>query len=423
MPSPTRKQHRPIVHVVLTIGLIIAIAFIAARFAPWEMTSGNLILRSQNGMTHGFSAPPEGQLVVPRINRRGVEIADEVRPRNVILMIGDGMGVGQASAASAMLHGPDGGLFVESAPITGLVRTLAGNELVTDSAAASTAMATGFKAPKTSISILADGRRPTTLMHAAKASGLATGVLTTSGLADATPAGFLVHSKDRYQYAHIFSEILATDHDILMGGSWIHHHRAKHDDEYLDLVSRVEELGPAAGFHVIRDESGFEPSGMPILAIFDPRRGSADSHGPELTLSSRFLLDTLGSKGTGFFALIESEVTDGTGHKNNIAGVVAAVSEFDDTVAETVRWAEERGDTLVIVTADHDTGGLGVVDGDYDDGVAEFRWASDMHTGQWVPLFAFGPGAERFSGVMDNTDIGILIAKLLGIEDFPNARP
>jgi len=423
MSSPTTNRYRPVFHVFLTIGLIIAFAFIAARFAPWELPIGNLVLRAQNGMTHEFSNPPSGQLVVPRNNRRGVEIVDEVSPRNVILMIGDGMGVGQASAASAMIHGPDGGLFMESAPFTGLVRTLAGNELVTDSAAASTAMATGFKAPKTSISTLADGRRPVTLMEAAKASGLATGVLTTSGLADATPAGFLVHAGDRYQYAEIFSKILETDHDILMGGSWIYHHKAKRDAEYLELVSRVDELATANGFYFIRDESGFASATTPALALFDPRQGSADAHGPELTVSSQFLLNTLGGGAAGFFALIESEVTDGTGHKNNISGVVEAVREFDDAVALTVRWAEERGDTLVLVTADHDTGGLGVVDGDYDDGVAEVRWVSDMHTGQWVPLFAFGPGAEHFSGVMDNTDIGILIAKLLEIEDFPNAKP
>ena len=111
------------------------------------------------------------------------------------------------------------------------------------------------------------------------------------------------------------------------------------------------------------------------------------------------------------------------GHENSISGVVEAVREFDEAVAYAVAWAEERDDTLVLVTADHDTGGLGVIDGDYDDGTADVRWVNDMHTGQWVPLFAFGPGSEHFNGVMDNTDIGVLIAKLLEIEDFPDAQP
>ena len=424
MPSrhPATRHHF-IIHAILTLAVVLAITFVAGRFAPWEITGGNVVLRSQRGMTHEFPTPESGQLIVPRTNRHGIELGEEFRPKNVILMIGDGMGVGQLSSASMMLYGPDGQLAVESAPITGLVRTHAGNNLVTDSAAASTAMATGFKAPKTAISILADGRRPVTLLEAAKSSGLGTGVITTSGLADATPAGFLVHADDRYQYASIFSSILETENDVLMGGTWVHHHKAKRDKEYLDLVSRVVELGTAAGYHVVRDESDLAGARTPILALFEPRGTSASAHGPELAVTTRFLLDALGGREAGFFALVESELSDGFGHKNSISGVVEAVREFDEAVAYAVAWAEERDDTLVLVTADHDTGGLGVTDGDYEDGEAGVRWVCDMHTGQWVPLFAFGPGAEQFSGVMDNTDIGVLIAKLLGIEDFPGIQP
>ena len=134
-----------------------------------------MILRAQRGMTHEFPTPAGGRLTVPRENRHSVELGEGLRPRNVILMIGDGMGVGQFSSGSIMLHGPDGRLAVESAPITGLVRTYAGNDLVTDWAAASTAMATGHKTKKTAISILANGRKPVTLMEAAKSSALAPG--------------------------------------------------------------------------------------------------------------------------------------------------------------------------------------------------------------------------------------------------------
>ncbi len=416
-------RHRFIIHAILTLAIVLALTLIAGLFAPWEITGGNVILRSQSGMTHEFPPPEGGQLVVPRNNRHEIDLGEELRPKNVILMIGDGMGVGQFSSASMMLHGPDGQLAVESAPITGLVRTYAGNDLVTDSAAASTAMATGFKAPKTSISTLADGRHPLTLLEAAKSSGLGTGVITTSGLADATPAGFLVHADDRYQYADIFQSILATENDILIGGTWVHHNKAKHDEAYLDLVTRVVELGTAAGYHVIRDESDLAGARTPVLALFEPRGNSASAHGPELAITTRFLLDALGGRAEGFFALIESESSDGSGHKNSISDVVEAVREFDEAVALAVAWADGRNDTLVLVTADHDTGGLGVTDGDYEDGEAGVRWVCDMHTGQWVPLFAFGPGAEHFSGVMDNTDIGVLIAKLLGIGDFPNAQP
>jgi alkaline phosphatase len=421
MPSrhPAGRR-RFLIHALITLGLFLAVALIAARFAPWELTGANLVLRAQNGMTHRFPAPESGQLIDLG---NEIELLEGTKPRNVILMIGDGMGVGQLSAASAILHGPAGRLAVETAGITGLVRTHAGNELATDSAAASTAMATGFKAPKRAISILADGRTPMTLAEAAKAAGLRTGVVTTSGLADATPAGFLAHVDSRYDYAPIFSAILESDADILMGGTWVHHHRAKKDREYLDLVDRVDELGAAAGYHVIHDESELADARLPVLALFPPRGKSADGHGPEIAVTTEFVLEALAGEQTGFFALIESEVTDGGGHKNSIAGVVEAVREFDTAVAVAVSWAEERGDTLVLVTADHDTGGLGIVDGDFDDGVAEVRWASDLHTSQWVPIFAFGPGAANFSGVIDNTEIGVIIAKLLQIEDFPRFHP
>ena len=422
------SSHRPVgirwflISGLLTLSCAVVAALIAARFAPWELVAGNMIIRTQRGMTHTFPTPESGHLINID-NRTNFELSEAPQPRNVILMIGDGMGVGQVSAASAILHGPAGGLAVESAPITGLVRTYAGNDLATDSAAAATAMATGFKAPKTAISILADGRSPRTLMEALKAVGIRTGIVTTSGLADATPAGFLVHADDRYQYADIFSSILATRHDVLIGGNWIRHHKAKHDREYLDLVDRVDELGPLAGYSVIHSENDLAHAQTPVLGLFPPRGDSTDDHGPDLTITTQFTLESLARDDVGFFAIIESEVTDSRGHMNSIAGVVDAVREFDASVALAVEWAETRGDTLVLVTADHDTGGLGIIDGDYDDGVGEVRWGTEVHTAQWVPLFAFGPGAEHFSGVIDNTDIGILIAKLLGIEDYPDLEP
>ena len=283
-PRHPAGGRRFVIHALLTLGAVFVLTLVAARFAPWELAGSNLVLRAQQGMTHTFPTPKGDQWIVPRHDRGDAGLAEGPRPQNVVLMIGDGMGVGQFSSASIMLHGPAGGLAVESAPITGLVRTYAGNDLATDSAAASTAMATGYKAPKTAISMLADGRRPLTLMEAAKASGLATGVLTTSGLADATPAGFLVHADNRYQYAQIFSAILATENDILMGGTWIHHHKAKHDQEYMYLVDHIDELGTAAGYHVVRNESELAFARTPILALFPPRGKSADGHGPKRQL-------------------------------------------------------------------------------------------------------------------------------------------
>jgi len=126
--------------------------------------------------------------------------ATDQPPRNLILVVADGMGLGQLSAVSALVRGPAGGLAVERAPVVGLVRTWAGDALVTDSAAAASAMATGMKTPGGAVSTQADGSRPRTLFEAAAASGMATGFVTTSGLVDATPAAFLTHAGHRDEY-------------------------------------------------------------------------------------------------------------------------------------------------------------------------------------------------------------------------------
>ena len=136
-----------------------------------------------------------------------------------------------------------------------------------------------------------------------------------------------------------------------------------------------------------------------------------------------FAMNRLEATGDGWILLVESEVTDSTAHDTDAAGVAQGVLELDLALAAVLNWTEPRGDTLVVVTADHDTGGLGIVSGVYSEPTAGVRWASDYHTAQWVPVFAFGPGAEHFGGVIDNTDIGILIAKLLEIEDFPRFHP
>jgi alkaline phosphatase len=312
---------------------------------------------------------------------------------------------------------------METAPVTGLMSTHAGNLLVTDSAASATALATGFKVPKKALSILADGRIPVSIFEAAREQGLATGVVTTSGLVDATPAGFTAHQTKREHYREILEDMLGSGAEVLIGGDWSDYKKAIDNREFQEMLGRVDALGEAAGYSVVRDQGELAAAEGPILALFPPRGAGGDAHGPPLSGLASIAIDRLAENEAGFVLLIESEVTDGFGHNNDIAGVVDSVRELDEAIAAILAWAEPRGDTLVVVTADHDTGGLGIVDGDYDDAVAEVRWATDGHTGHWVPIFAFGPGAEHFTGIIDNTDVSILFAKLLRIEHFPRIRP
>jgi alkaline phosphatase len=407
---------------IVIAALIFVATLIAGRFAPWEVSWANLVLRSQNGMKHSYPPPAAGASVVPSV-ASGEAIEIDPRPRNIVLVIGDGMGVGQVSTASTLIRGPYGRITLESAPVVGLMKTHAGNVLVTDSAASATAMATGYKAPKKAISKLPDGSEPVTIFEAVRAAGLVTGVVTTSGLVDATPAGFTAHAEKREHYPEILSDMLASDTELLIGGDWSDYRKALRNAEFQEMLARADELGDAAGYQVVRDLSAMTATNGRVLALFPPRDRGGDAHGPELDVVARFALDRLAAHDTGFVLLIESELTDGTGHDNDVAALVDGVRELDTAVAAVLDWAAPRGDTLVVVTADHDTGGLGIVDGAYDETDAELRWATDGHTAQWVPVFAFGPGAELFDTVIDNTDIGLLFAKLLEIEDFPRRNP
>jgi len=420
--QPMKKRHGLVAHTIIIVALIALGLGITARYAPWEITVGNLVLRSQQGMTHPFPKPDvEGFVTAARSEVAVSE--EETRPRNVILMIGDGMGIGQVSSASALLHGPLGGLTMEDAPVTGLMSTYAGNVLVTDSAASATALATGFKVPKKALSVLADGRVPVTIFEAAQAKGLSSGFVTTSGLIDATPGGFTAHQTSREHYPEILSDMLDSGAELLIGGTWDNHRRSLANPEFREMLGRIDMLGGAAGYSVVRDAGELGTVEGPVLGLFPPRSNTGNAHGPPLGELAVFAAERLADNEAGFVLLLESEITDDVGHKNSISGVVDGIREFDTALTKLLDWAEPRGDTLIIVTADHDTGGLGVVDGGYSDGVAEVRWATDMHTSQWVPVFAFGPGAEHFNGVIDNTDVSVIFAKLLGIDDFPAIHP
>jgi alkaline phosphatase len=404
---------------VAAAGVLIA-TLIISYFVRVDVTVGGLALTAQRADRAGFPVPGDEPAAGPRLPDRAVPAATSEAPRNVVLVIGDGMGLGQVVAASTLTRGPAGGLALEAAPVIGLVRTGASDDLVTDSAASASAMATGFQTPRKALSRLPDGGEPLTLFEAAAERGLATGAVTTSGLVDATPAAFLVHAGHRDQYRTILEQMLHSDATVLIGGDWSRYRKALRQRDYLELMRDAESAADAR-FRVVRDATALATAAAPVLALLPPRTGSRHCHGPSLEVSVRRALDLLDDSPAGFLLMIEQENTDESAHDNDTAGVVESVVELMDALELVLDLAAERQDTLVLVTADHDTGGLAITDGDFAAGVAELRWSSGEHTSLWVPLFAFGPGAPRFAGVYDNTEIGRRIAELLGLDGFPPA--
>lgn len=399
--------------------VIVAIAlFVFSFFGGEEIVIGNLVLRAQTGTSYPLQAPPN-PVLKPTSRPLSGDLHGGLGARNLILFIGDGMGLGHISAASDLLAHPGGKLAMTGTDHVALVRTWVTDNLAPDSASTATAMATGFKTRKKAIGVLGDGRVARTLFEVARDQGRATGFVTTSGVVDATPASFTVHVAWRDDYHEILEKMLASGTDLMVGGDWTRFSKAKKNRDYLDLLSRAEELGRDHGYHVIRDPSSFASTDLPMLALFPPRPQGGNSHGPSLAVSTSRAIELLRENPKGYVLLVEGEITDEFGHQNDIETVMEGMRELDDAVEAAVEATEGGADTLIVVTADHDTGTPAIVDGDYQEGRAIVHWATGEHSSQWVPLFAFGPGAELFTGVLDNTEIGVLAAHALGFKSFP----
>lgn len=409
-----RRSASVLLAVVTTLALVALVLTLLPRFGAFDLELGDLVIRTQRGHRHPF---PAGTGVVASPEREPVVRGR--RPRGVVLIIGDGMGLGAVSTGSYLLHGRSGGLFMESAPVVGLVRTAAADQLVTDSAAAASAMATGFKANHHVLSIRPDGSRPTTLFEAARDAGLAFGAVTSSGLVDATPAAFLSHAASRYDYGDILDQMLTSGAEVLIGGTGSNYRKIAHNAAYNALVARLEKSAP--GITVVRSTEQLRTAAPPLLALLPPRAPGIDQYGPPVAETGTLAYDLVASDPDGFVLLVECEATDTFAHDNAIDPLTEAVGEVDDATRALVERALARDDVLVITTADHDTGGLALV-GD-DGSTAEVRWVRTEHTAQLVPLFAWGPGAEQFEGVLDNTQIGARLAALLGLPGLPAPVP
>ena len=407
---------RVLVHVLATLAVVAIALVVFSTFGGKQLAIGNVVLKAQTGTSYPLASPPASP--VARFSDQS-DGEPRPRPRNAILFVGDGMGLGAVSAAADLLDRPGSTLAMTDTDQMALVRTWASNNLAPDSAATATSMATGFKTRKKAVGVLEDGRAVGNLFEAARESGLLTGVITTSGLVDATPASFTVHVGWRDDYHEIFEKMLVSGTDLMVGGDWIRFSKAKKNREYIELLARAEELGQSRGYRVIRKPDDIGEAQLPLLALFPPRPVGGNAHGPQLAETTLRAVELLAEDPDGFVLLVETEIIDELGHSNDIASVMEGMRELDEAVAAVLAATEHTGDTLVIVTADHDTGTPAVVEGDYEEGRATIRWASGDHSSQWVPLFAFGPGANRFRGVVDNTEIGILIAEALGIDFTP----
>jgi len=327
---------------------------------------------------------------------------------NVILFIGDGMGPEQVHATGAFAYGVGGTLSFEQFPYDAEVTTRNATGGITDSAASATAMATGFKVNNgvLSLAIPGDGRPLTTLLERAQAEGRMTGLVTTTEITDATPAAFAAHEESRLNTVAIAENMLhETRPNILFGGGSSGLTPADAEAAGYTVVTTESELA-ALNTEAVSYVSGqFGPTDIPYIV---DGRGAL----PGLVAMVEAALDILDNDPDGFFLMVEAGRIDDACHEHNIQKTVYEVMELSEAVARAQAWAEGRMDTVILVTADHETGGLRVVSENGVNQLPTVSWSTSYHTTTNVPLYAWtgwpalgsigASGTVR--GVVDNTD-------------------
>lgn len=330
------------------------------------------------------------------------------KPKNIIFLIGDGMGVAQVFAG---ITGNGGMLNLMNMKHIGFSRTESADNYVTDSAAGGTALACGVKTYNGAIGLGPDSSRITSMLELSEQHGKATGLVATSAITHATPASFIAHVKKRSQYEDIALHFLETEIDIFIGGG------KKHFTERKDGRNIVTEL-EAKNYRIfdnLEDAAGVNSGNIGILTAPE-HNGPATERGDMLEKSTEKAINVLKNNGgkKGFFLMVEGSQIDWGGHQNDAGFIVTEMLDFDRAIAKALEFAVKDRNTLVVVTADHETGGMSIVDGDMKKGEIKTQYGTSSHSAVMVPVFAFGPGAEEFQGIYENVEVFKKMKSLFG---------
>ncbi|RCW30867.1 alkaline phosphatase [Marinilabilia salmonicolor] len=344
---------------------------------------------------------------VSRLPEKSIPIG--TKPRNIILMIGDGMGTAQLFAAYTA---NGGALNITNLPYSGFSTTQSADDYTTDSAAGGTALSTGQRTYNGAIAVDVNKKPIPTILEIAEKHGKATGLVSSSAITHATPASFIAHNVSRNNYEEIAADFLKTDIDIFIGGGKSFFEERK---DGRNLLKELEEknyrifdsLSQAENYHHLPMAILTAPKHNPTY----PERGKLVQEGTAKAIKA------LDQDEKGYFLMVEGSQVDWGGHENNTAYIIKEMLDFDKAVGKALELAAGDGETLIIVTADHETGGMSIESGNFEKGEVHAKYTTGNHTGIMVPVFAVGPGAEHFTGIMKNTDIFHKMMYLFGFDE------
>jgi alkaline phosphatase len=315
--------------------------------------------------------------------------------RNVILMIGDGMGLNHMYVGYTANKGS---LAIERCQTVGLAKTYPANGYITDSAAAGTAIACGTKTNYGMLGLTPDSIRVKSMLEYAADHGLSTGIVVTCELTHATPAAFVAHVGSRSENENIAVDLARSKINVAIGGG------RKFFEDRADGKNLTDSM-KAKDFRVAytMDEVKTAQEGN-LIALLDVAPKGYAERGDMLPEAVTTAINILNRNKKGFFLMVEGSQIDWAAHGNNQQSLVDEMLDFDRAVKVAFDFAERDGNTIVLVTADHETGGLSITDGNLQTGSATTKFATTGHTGVPVPVYSFGPGAEKFTGIFDNTE-------------------
>lgn len=326
--------------------------------------------------------------------------------KNVILLIGDGMGMAQA-VAGYYANGND--LAIMKLKNMGFVRTYSASHFTTDSAASGTTYACGVKTTNGFIGTTPDSLPAANIPEKIYPKGFATGVISTDNISGATPSVFYAHSASRKATSEILAQLPGSKLDFFAAGCvtlW---------NKY--APEQVAELSKA-GFTVINDYNKISENAsakrIGVIAADKDIQPIMNGRGDFLPSTTRQAIDFLSSKSKkGFFLMVEGAQIDWGSHNNDVKYTVTEVIDFDKAVSEALKFADKDGHTLVIITADHETGGMTIPNGNYAKKSVKALYTTAGHSGIMVPVYAYGPYSQEFRGVQENIDIHKKIIEIL----------
>ena len=332
--------------------------------------------------------------------------SESAKPKNIILAIADGSGLNHITVSRLAIGGPDYKLYIDQLPVAGISSTHAYENLITDSAAAATAWATGNKTKNRYLSVDKDKKELTTIFEMLDDKGYLKGIVATSSVTHATPAAFYAHIDSRYKEKEIAAQLLNSSVDIALGGG----------QEFFNL-EEVEK-----NHYLMTQKASLEKNygGLKnIVGLFDEDGMERGPDMPTQREMTNFALDYLDDKCNGFFLMTEGSQIDWAGHSNDIEYMIREFKDFDLTIKDLINFVSANKNTLLIITADHETGGLQLMK--QKDNSFIVQWGTGSHTGVPVGVYAYGPGSQNFNGMMDNTDIFYKILEVLDYQNLTNS--